>query len=457
MSKRLGNAVDPFSPLKQHGPDSLRWYLLSNANPWHNLKFNMEGIAQVQRRFFATLQNTYNFFALYANLDDFVYHPEKTVPVADRPELDQWIVSKLQTLIQELETSMDQYEPTRATREIMNFTVDNLSNWYVRLSRKRFWRGDMNEDKKAAYETLYECLVGLTQLMSSFAPFYSDWMFRNLTESAKEEGQTIAESIHLSDWKRADTALIRQNLEKSMQLAQDISSLVHSLRKKEKLKVRQPLQKILIPILNEGTRKQIQHVEELIKAEVNVKAIEYIDDTSGILVKNVKPNFALLGKRYGPKMKLVAAAVNQWGPEEIGTIEREGKYDLHLNGEPITLSLEDVLITSQDIPGWSVASGNGITVALDVTLTEALVHEGLARDFVNRIQNLRKDMGLEVQDRINIMVLKNDPKINQALTNYAAYIQAETQADSLVIKDSIEEGLVLNMDDFDLTVRVEKN
>ncbi|HLU89390.1 MAG TPA: isoleucine--tRNA ligase [Cyclobacteriaceae bacterium] len=457
MSKRLGNAVDPFSTLKQYGPDSLRWYLLSNANPWDNLKFNMEGIAEVQRRFFATLQNTYNFFALYANLDDFVYHPEKTVPVADRPELDQWIVSKLQTLIQELETSMDQYEPTRATREIMNFTVDNLSNWYVRLSRKRFWRGDMNEDKKAAYETLYECLVGLTQLMSSFAPFYSDWMFRNLTESAREEGQTIAESIHLSDWKRADTALIRQNLEKSMQLAQDISSLVHSLRKKEKLKVRQPLQKILIPILNEGTRKQIQHVEELIKAEVNVKAIEYIDDTSGILVKNVKPNFALLGKRYGPKMKLVAAAVNQWGPEEIGTIEREGKYDLHLNGEPITLSLEDVLITSQDIPGWSVASGNGITVALDVTLTEALVHEGLARDFVNRIQNLRKDMGLEVQDRINIMVLKNDPKINQALTNYAAYIQAETQADSLVIKDSIEEGLVLNMDDFDLTVRVEKN
>ncbi|QDH78534.1 isoleucine--tRNA ligase [Echinicola soli] len=456
MSKRLGNAVDPFKTLKEYGPDALRWYMLSNANPWDNLKFNLEGVAEVQRRFFGTLQNTYNFFALYANLDAFTYDPAKTVAVSDRPELDRWIISKLQTLIKEVESAMDNYDGTRATRAIMNFTVDQLSNWYVRLARKRFWRGDMNEDKQAAYETLYECLMALSQLMSSFAPFYADWMFTNLTEGAKEAGQNIEESVHLTDWKAADDALINEDLEASMQLAQDISSLVHSLRKKDKLKVRQPLQKILIPILNENTRQQIQHVEELIKSEVNIKSVEYIDDASGILVKNAKPNFPLLGKRFGPKMKLVAAAIGKWGQEEINTLERNGSIDISVDGEKASLAPEEVLITSQDIPGWSVASANGITVALDVTLTDALKQEGIARDLVNRIQNLRKDMGLEVQDKITIKVAKLNEQVDSALENFSAYIQSETQALSLYVNGDVEEGTVLDMDDFELKVKVEK-
>ena len=456
MSKRLGNAVDPFKTLQQYGPDALRWYLLSNANPWDNLKFNMEGVAEIQRRFFGTLQNTYNFFALYANLDAFIYQSENSIPVKQRPELDRWITSKLQSLIAEVEDSMDKYDATRATRSIMNFTVDQLSNWYVRLARKRFWRGDMNEDKQAAYETLHECLVALSQLMSSFAPFYSEWMFGNLTDGAKEAGQAIAESVHLTDWKSADCRLIDLDLETGMQLAQDISSLVHSLRKKEKLKVRQPLQRILIPILNGKTRDRIQHLEELIKAEVNIKQIEYIDDTSGILIKKVKPNFALLGKRFGPKMKMVSAAINQWGQEEIGTIEQEGTFELELNGEKVLLSLDDILITSEDIPGWSVATDNGVTVALDVTLTEDLKQEGIARDLVNRIQNLRKEMGLEVQDKIMIQVLKLNEEVDQAILNFANYIRVETQAVSLSLKEEIEGGKVLDMDEFELILRVEK-
>jgi isoleucyl-tRNA synthetase len=456
MSKRLGNAVDPFKTLQQFGPDALRWYLLSNANPWDNLKFNMEGVAEVQRRFFGTLQNTYNFFALYANLDDFIYHPGNTVPLNKRPELDRWINSKLQSLIAEVEISMDQYDATRATRAIMNFTVDQLSNWYVRLARKRFWRGEMNEDKQAAYETLHECLISLSQLISSFAPFYAEWLFGNLTEGAKEAGLAIPESIHLTDWKEADMQQIDADLEASMQLAQDISSLVHSLRKKEKIKVRQPLQKILIPILSENTRRQIQHLEDLIRSEVNIKHIEYIDDTSGILVKHVKPNFALLGKRFGSKMKMVSSAISQWGQEEIGTIEQKGTYELELNGERMVLSLEDVLITSQDIPGWSVASDNGVTVALDVTLTPELKQEGIARDLVNRIQNLRKDMGLEVQDKINIQVARFSNEVDQAIMKFSAYIQEETQAQSIHLEQEIEDGTVLEMDDFELILKVEK-
>ena len=456
MSKRLGNAVDPFATLNVYGPDALRWYLLSNANPWDNLKFNADGVAEVQRRFFGTLQNTYNFFALYANLDEFVYDGGKKVPVKERPELDRWIVSKLQTLVAEVEEAMDQYDATKATRAIMNFTVDQLSNWYVRLARKRFWRGEMNVDKQAAYETLYECLMTLTQLMSSFAPFYADWMYRNLTEGLKEAGQSVADSVHLTDWQPAEATLVNQDLEESMQLAQDISSLVHSLRKKEKLKVRQPLQKILIPILNEKVREQIQHVEELIKSEVNIKEIDYLDDTSGILVKNIKPNFALLGKRFGPKMKQVSAAVSQWGQDEIAVIERVGKFDLDLGGEQVSLSLEDVLITSQDIPGWSVASDRGVTVALDVTLTTELKQEGIARDFVNRIQNLRKDMGLEVQDKISIQVKSSTEEADLALTRYAGYIQAETQALSLSISETFSDAIELDMDGYNLSVKLEK-
>lgn len=456
MSKRLGNAVDPFKTLKEYGPDALRWYLLSNANPWDNLKFNLDGVAEVQRRFFGTLQNTYNFFALYANIDHFVYDPAKKVPVNERAELDQWIISKLQTLIAEVEAAMDNYDATKATRAVMNFTVDQLSNWYVRLARKRFWRGEINKDKQAAYETLYICLSTLTQLMSSFAPFYTDWLFQNLTESSREAGQELPQSVHLGDWSSADSKLIKEDLEESMQLAQDISSLVHSLRKKEKIKVRQPLQKVLIPVLSEKTKAQIQHVEDLIKSEVNIKHIEYIDDTSGILVKSAKPNFALLGKRFGPKLKQVSAAINLWGKAEIALIEKTGTFELNLDGETVILTLEDVLISSQDIPGWSVASDYGVTVALDVTLTEELKQEGIARDLVNRIQNLRKEMGLEVQDKIRIKVAKHNDIVNAALANFAEYIQTETQALSLEMNGSVTDGTLLDMDDFELTVKVQK-
>jgi len=456
MSKRLGNAVDPFKTLKEFGPDALRWYMLSNANPWDNLKFNTDGVAEVQRRFFGTLQNTYNFFALYANLDAFTYDESSAIAADQRPELDRWIISKLQSLIIEVETAMDSYDATKATRAIMGFTVDQLSNWYVRLARKRFWRGELNADKQAAYETLYECLITLSQLMSSFAPFYSDWMFRNLTEGRREAGHQVPESVHLTEWIHADHSLINEDLLASMDMAQNISSLVHSLRKKEKLKVRQPLQKILVPILSEQAKIQIQHVEELIKAEVNIKHIEYIDDTSGILVKNVKPNFSKLGKQYGPKMKLVAAQINNWGKEEIAEIEKNGAIFIDLEGEKVTLTLEDVLISSEDIPGWSVASEGGVTVALDVTLTEELKQEGIARDLVNRIQNLRKDMGLEVQDKINIKIAKHEELINQALENFSSYIKEETQALSLSVNGNIEEGTILDMDDFELTVKVEK-
>jgi isoleucyl-tRNA synthetase len=452
MSKRLGNAVDPFKTIKEYGPDAVRWYLLSNANPWDNLKFNLDGVTEVQRRFFGTLQNTYNFFALYANLDAFVYDSAKAVPVKERTELDQWIISKLQTLISEVEGAMDNYDATKATRAIMDFTVDQLSNWYVRLARKRFWRGEMNADKQAAYETLYECLLSLSQLMSSFAPFYSDWLFQNLTET----GDSTIESIHLTDWATAETALINKELEESMDLAQTISSLVHSLRKKEKMKVRQPLQRILIPVLSAKTQAQIQHVEELIKSEVNIKTIEYINDASGILVKSVKPNLPLLGKKLGPKMRFVVAAINSWGQEQIASIERDGKINVELEGENFELLLEEVLISSQDIPGWSVASDAGVTVALDVTLTEELKQEGIARDLVNRIQNLRKDLGLEVQDKIKIQIADDNDLVNAAVAGFGTYIEAETQAVSLSFESNLENASLLDMDDFNVSIKVEK-
>ncbi|WP_089238182.1 isoleucine--tRNA ligase [Belliella buryatensis] len=454
MSKRLGNAVDPFKTLKEYGPDALRWYMLSNANPWDNLKFNLEGVAEVQRRFFGTLQNTYNFFALYANLDAFAYNKEQSINISERAELDQWIISKLQSLIVEVETSMDNYDATKATRAIMNFTVDHLSNWYVRLARKRFWRGEMNPDKQAAYETLYECLMTLSQLMSSFAPFYADWMYKNLTAS----NATAAESIHLTDWVHADHNLINIDLEESMDMAQRISSLVHSLRKNPKIgiKVRQPLQRILVPVLNEKARAQIQHVEDLIKSEVNIKSIEYIDDASDVLVKSVKPNLPLLGKKLGPKMRFVVAAINSWGKEQISEIERNGKINVDLDGENLELLLEEVLISSQDIPGWSVATDQGLTVALDVTLTEELRQEGIARDLVNRIQNLRKDMGLEVQDKIQIEIARYDELTSAAFENFGTYIKTETQATSLTVRGSLDDAKVLDMDDFELSVKVTK-
>ncbi|WP_209331312.1 isoleucine--tRNA ligase [Lunatimonas salinarum] len=453
MSKRLGNAVDPFKTLKEYGPDALRWYMLSNANPWDNLKFNTDGVVEVQRRFFGTLQNSYNFFALYANLDAFVYDPANVTPVGERAELDRWIISKLQSLLIEVERALDDYDATPASRAIMNFTVDQLSNWYVRLARKRFWRGDMNPDKKAAYETLYECLLSISQVMSPIAPFYADWLYQNLTNAI---GQQSALSVHLTDWPKPVPAWINADLEISMELAQDISSLVHSLRKKDRLKVRQPLQKILIPVLSEQRKTQIQHVEELIRSEVNVKEVSYIDDTSGILVKSVKPNFALLGKKYGPKLKQVSQAIQGWGKEEIAAIERNGNHPVHLGEEEVLVLLEEVLISSEDIPGWSVATERGLTVALDVTVTEELKQEGIARELVNRVQNLRKDLGLEVQDKIRIQLQRLNNEVDTAIQLFSSYIQTETQAIELVFVDKLTDGIRLELDDFELTLIIEK-
>jgi len=426
MSKRLGNAINPFETLSKYGADPTRWYMISNANPWDNLKFDLDGIAEVQRKFFGTLTNTYSFFALYANLDGFVFDQNKVTPVSERPRFDRWIISELQILIRDVSSFYEDYEPTKAARAIQDFVNDQLSNWYVRLSRKRFWRSELNADKQAAYETLHECLCATAQLMSPIAPFYADWLYRNLNAGAND-----ATSVHLSSLAKAEEDKIDSALTESMHFAQNISSLVHSLRKKEKVKVRQPLHKVLIPILKDETKQRIQDVEELIKTEINVKEVEYVDDASGILVKNIKPNFRKLGQQYGSKMKAISSIIGSFGKDEISKIEADGQIEIAVEGEAIQLMLEDVEITSQDIPGWLVASEGGLTVALDITLTEELRKEGLSRDMVNRIQNLRKDQGLEVQDKIAIKYATQDELMSQALSDFAEYIKTETQALSL--------------------------
>lgn len=450
MSKRLGNAVNPFETIAKFGPDATRWYMISNANPWDNLKFDIDGVAEVQRRFFGTLQNTYAFFALYANLDGFSFE-DAPIALGKRPESDRWILSKLNSLIKATEQAYEDYEPTRAARMIMDFVTDEMSNWYVRLNRKRFWKGEYNEDKKAAYQTLYTCLVNIAKIGAPIAPFYMDRLYQDLNAVS---GLETAESVHLTDYPAADEACIDAALETRMSLAQTISSLTHSIRKKEKIKVRQPLSKIMIPVLDAQTREYVEAVEDLILSEVNVKAVEYIDDTSGILVKKVKPNFRSLGKKFGPKMKLITGQINQWGQDEIATIEKEGAFDLNLEGESIQLSLEDVEISSEDIPGWSVASEGKVTVALDVTLNDVLRQEGLARDVVNRVQNLRKDMGLDVQDKINIRVVEGEAFIDTALKNNGDYICQETQALSLELLNGVDNGHTVEIDEWSLQIEI---
>ncbi|AYB31126.1 isoleucine--tRNA ligase [Chryseolinea soli] len=458
MSKRKGNVVNPFEALAQYGPDLVRWYMIENAPPWDNLKFDFEGIVEVQRRFFGTLQNTYSFFALYANIDEFEKEELNNVPYDQLNHLDRWIISKLQSLIIEVTKAYDEYEPTRAARAIQEFVNDHLSNWYVRLNRKRFWKGEMSTDKKAAYETLYECLTVTAQLMAPIAPFYAEWLYKNLTDSIRE--RAIAShspfrhiSAHLTDLTQPVPSRIDAALEKSMDYAQRICSLVHSIRKNSKIKVRTPLEKILLPALDESFAARIKSVEEIILAEVNVKYIQYIDDTSGVLVKKVKPNFAKLGKQYGPKMKEVAAVVNTFTKEDIQQIERKGT----LSKGGYDLVLEDVLVTSEDIPGWAVATENELTVALDITITDELKKEGIARDFVNRIQNLRKETGLEVLDKITIEVQPSDDAVNAALKEFSNYIQTETQATTLDIKPSVDDAVDVDMDDVVLKVKIKVN
>ncbi|MFA0961629.1 isoleucine--tRNA ligase [Roseivirga sp. BDSF3-8] len=451
MSKRLGNAIDPFKTIGKYGPDATRWYMISNANPWDDLKFNLEGVQEVQRRFFGTLQNTYNFFALYANLDGFRFEGGE-IPYEQRTESDRWVLSRLNSLIKTTANAYDDYEPTRAARAIQDFVTDELSNWYVRLNRKRFWKGEYNEDKKAAYQTLYTCLNTMARLMSPIAPFYAENLYRDLNGVTSQDN---AESVHLTRWPEVADAQIDKALETKMDGAQKISSLVHSLRRKHNLKVRQPLSRILIPVLSNEDKEMLQSVDNIIMNEVNVKTVEYIDDTSGILTKKIKPNFPRLGKEFGPKVKEIAAAIGDFGQEEIIQLERNGQITLQLSDGDLVLMADYVEISSDDIPGWSVANDGRYTVALDITLSDELRQEGIARELVNRVQNLRKDMGLDVQDKIKISVEKNQDLVNAALDANKEYICRETQALNLDMPETLNDGKVLEMDDLVLKVRID--
>jgi isoleucyl-tRNA synthetase len=451
MSKRLGNAADPFETLAEYGPDATRWYMISNANPWDNLKFDLEGIAEVRRKFFGTLYNTYSFFVLYANIDGFTYS-EAEVPLSERPEIDRWILSELHTLIQVVDDAYADYEPTRASRAISDFVQENLSNWYVRLCRRRFWKGDYAQDKIAAYQTLYTCLETVAKLAAPVAPFFMDRLYKDLNANTNKEK---FESIHLSIFPVSVENFVDKSLESRMQKAQTISSLVLSLRKKEMIKVRQPLQRVMIPILDETFKAEILAIEDLIKAEVNVKEIALLEDVSGVLVKQIKPNFKALGPRFGKDMGLIAKEIQEFSQEQINELDKLGELTISISEKSITLTVEDVEISSQDIPGWLVANSNGITVALDITISEALRKEGIARELVNRIQNIRKDSGFEVTDKIKVQILKND-SIEQAVIANESYIKSETLTKELVFVSEIKNGTEIEFDELKTTILISK-
>ena len=451
MSKRLGNAADPFDTLNEYGPDATRWYMISNANPWDNLKFDLEGIAEVRRKFFGTLYNTYSFFALYANIDNFVY-AEAEIPLNERPEIDQWIISELNTLVKVVDEAYADYEPTKAARAISEFVGENLSNWYVRLCRRRFWKGEYAQDKIAAYQTLYTCLLTISKLGAPIAPFFMDKLYRDLTLVTQSEK---FESVHLAEFPKYVGNFVDKTLESKMQKAQTISSLVLSLRKKEMIKVRQPLQKVMIPILDESQRAEIEAISELVKAEVNVKEIILLDDASGILVKQIKPNFKTLGPRFGKDIGLISKLINDFSQEQINQLEREGSLPLVIAGNSINLSLEDVEISSQDIEGWLVANSNGITVALDITISEELKEEGIARELVNRIQNIRKDSGFEVTDKIKVHLQKNF-ELEKAVKANEAYIKSETLTQTMVFEDNISNGTEIEFDEIKTKIAITK-
>ena len=438
MSKRLGNAVDPFITIAKYGADATRWYMISNAQPWDNLKFDEGGIVEVQRKFFGTLYNTYSFFVLYANIDGFNYS-EDDVLISERTELDRWILSELNTLIKEVEANYESYEPTRVARLIQDFVMNKLSNWHVRLSRRRFWKGEYNTEKVAAYQTLFECLEKVALLSSPIAPFFMDRLFQDLNIVSRKHS---AFSIHLSDFPKSDASVINKDLERKMQLAQNVTSLVLSLRKKERLRVRQPLQKIMIPILNAKMQKDIDEVSTVILSEINVKEIEFLGKDSDVLTKQIKPNFKTLGPKFGKDMKLISSIVNRFSVDDIKKIERDGNYIMN---ERITIDISDVEITSKDIPGCIVATNNGLTVALDITLSDGLREEGLAREFINRIQNLRKDSGFKVTDKVKIQVEKND-SLTAAIKNNFTYICDET----LAVQLDFEVHTILNGSEIEL-------
>ena len=451
MSKRLGNATDPFETLGTYGADATRWYMIMNANPWDNLKFDLDGIEEVKRKFFGTLYNTYSFFTLYTNLDGFKYS-ETDIPLKNRPEIDRWILSELHTLIQKVDDYYAEYEPTKAARAISDFTQDYLSNWYVRLSRRRFWKGDYQTDKISAYQTLYTCMSTIAKLGAPIAPFFMDRLYMDLNSVTKKES---FESVHLAEFPKFDASYVDKTLERKMESAQTISSLVLSLRAKEKIKVRQPLQKIMIPIDSKEQKEEILAVSDLIKSEVNVKQIEVLEDASDILVKQIKPNFKVLGPRFGQDMKAVAQLINGFTADDIKKIEQNGVLNVEVNGKNITLEQSDVEITSKDIEGWLVASSGALTVALDVTLTEELKKEGIARELVNRIQNLRKDSGFELTDRIAVQ-FKKDKQIINAINTNLEYIKTETLTDELEILDDLNNGIEIAFDDVNTKLFIKK-
>ena len=451
MSKRLGNATDPFTTLATYGADATRWYMIANANPWDNLKFDLEGIEEVKRKFFGTLYNTYSFFTLYTNIDGFAYHEEDIV-LEKRPEIDRWILSELHTLIAKVDKFYEAYEPTRAARAISDFTQDHLSNWYVRLSRRRFWKGDYQTDKISAYQTLYTCMVTIAKLSAPIAPFFMDKLYQDLNTVT---GKETSESIHLADFPKSDARFIDASLERKMENAQIISSLVLSLRAKEKIKVRQPLQKIMIPVDNDQQKEEILAVSNLIKHEVNIKEVQILEDASDILIKQIKPNFKALGPKFGKEMRFIAAEVQRFTKEDIIKIEKYGNISLEINGKEITLEREDVEISSKDIEGWLVANEGGLTVALDVTITEELRKEGVARELVNRIQNARKDTGLEVTDKIRLTVL-NFENLQHAIQENKAYIMSETLTQELVFVDALDAGTEIAFDTIISKILIEK-
>ena len=451
MSKRLGNAADPFETLAEYGPDATRWYMISNANPWDNLKFDLEGIAEVRRKFFGTLYNTYSFFSLYANIDGFTY-AEAEIPLNERPEIDRWILSELHTLIKEVDGFYEEYEPTKAARAISNFVQENLSNWYVRLCRRRFWKGEYGTDKIAAYQTLYTCLLNVAKLSAPIAPFFMDKLYRDLTQATQSEN---FDSVHLAKLPVSVENFVDKSLESRMMKAQTVSSLVLSLRKKEMIKVRQPLQKVMIPILDENQRAEIEAVSELIKAEVNVKEIELLDDASGVLVKQIKPNFKALGPRFGKDMNLIAKEIQGLTAEQINELEAKGELLLVISGNSVILTSQDVEITSQDIPGWLVASANGITVALDITISAELKQEGIARELVNRIQNIRKDSGFEVTDKIKVQI-QHQVELEPAIKKNEEYIMSETLTRELLFVEEVQNGIEIEFDDIKTKILISK-
>jgi len=453
MSKRLGNGVDPFSSIEKYGSDPLRWYMMTNASPWDNLKFDIEGVEEVRRKFFGTLYNTYSFFTLYANVDKFTYN-EPEIPMENRPEIDRWIISLLNTLVKDVTEYYETYEPTRAGRAISDFVGENLSNWYVRLNRKRYWGGEYDEDKISAYQTLYTCLETISRLMAPIAPFFADQLFLDLNAVTVKDN---SESVHLADFPTYNEALIDSNLEECMQLAQQTSSMILALRRKADKKVRQPLTKAVVPAPDEITFKQLSYIAELVKAEVNVKEFEVIpaDNDMENLVKKIKPNFKTLGKKYGKQMKEIAVAMTSFGNQEISEIERNGKLVLTLPTGDVELTPEDVEIITEDMPGWLVANEGKLTVALDITVTDALVREGIARELVNRIQNIRKSSGYEIVDKI-VVEIESREEIAEAVTEYANYIATQTLANTVVLVPELKEATELEFDEYNVKIIVKK-